>query len=95
MIVERRTFKAKLGKLLDVADMAKAQRDKVGGSGRICTSFVGGAVNRVILEWEFENEAAREQFWEEWSARPETPAFMEKFNQLIENDGSSELLKVQ
>jgi hypothetical protein len=95
MIVERRTYKAKLGKLMDLVALNKQERDRIGMSSHVYTSLVGGAGGRMVMDLPFEDEAAREEFWKEWNARPEAPAFTQKWNELIENDFSIELLTMQ
>ena len=94
MIVRRQTFRAKPGRQTDVVALLKAQPDNPIGPYRIFISYVGGFGSRVIVDWEYENEAQHEKLWAEWYARPETAAFGEKFYALVD-EWQSELLTVQ
>jgi hypothetical protein len=51
--------------------------------------------SQVVAEWEYESLEAYDKFWEEWSARPETAQFMEKWNELTENGGTNEIWNLE
>jgi hypothetical protein len=45
----------------------------------------------LAIEWEFESLEEHEEYWADWSARPETPAFAEKLYELTERGGAAEI----
>ena len=55
----------------------------------------GRGYARLVNSDTRENAIARlavyEKFWADWLAKPETPAFLEKWNELIESGGSREI----
>ena len=58
--------------------------------GRVYTSNYG-PTGVLAAEWEFESVAACQKFWADWYAKPETPAFVEKWLGLLEPGGGSEI----
>ena len=92
MIVQRITFKVKPGSEDGVVEMLKAARAAGDNTERmrIYTPRVA-PLNVVAFDFEFENLAELDEFWTEWSAAPETAAFLEKWNQLMAGGGSDEV----
>jgi hypothetical protein len=60
---------------------------------RIYTSNIG-PFQHIVNDIEFESLAQLAEYWQDWWSREETPAFMEKWNQLIESGGSAETWNV-
>ena len=91
MLVHRHIIQVKPGRGPEVIEMLKAEDERTGYTDktRIYTSNIG-PVHTMIYEIEFENLSELEESWTEWWSLPETPAFMEKWNELIETGGSSE-----
>jgi hypothetical protein len=48
-------------------------------------------MSTVAYEMEYKDAADWESNWAEWSERPSTPEFMEKWNKLVLAHGKSEL----
>ena len=77
MIVNRRTFKVKKGRMQEAATLLRTGGDYMDNIPpyRIYTSSIG-TFNLLVLEQEFENLAAYEKFWNAHNTAPETPALM-------------------
>ena len=90
MIVQRITFKVKRGCMQELVALAKSFDESAGITARTYTSRIGRH-DTLVGEQEFESLAEMEKFWEEWSARPDTPAFMEKWLALTERGGTTEI----
>lgn len=93
--VNRRTFQAKPGRLDALTDILST-----GGSHmpnlppfRVSHSLFGRG-SLVVLEMEFPEITAHDEFWDAFRAAPETPAVMEHFNQLIEPAWTNEIWRV-
>jgi len=91
MIVQRMTFVAKPGRLGEMIELFRAERERTHTSGRISTFLYG---SRDVLENEltFDNEQERQSFWDEWSSQPEAAKFLKKLQGLRESGGTNELL---
>jgi hypothetical protein len=92
MLVQRLTFHVKSGNQEKVVKLMKESRailDDPHGS-RIYTSNIG-LFNIVVYELEVENLAELDAYWEAWWSKPETAAFMEKWNALMDSGGGSEI----
>ena len=99
MIVNRRTFYIKSGRMQDAVQLIKqeiAAGRETGGPSRGSRIYVSetGQRNRLAVEWDHESLAAYEQFWAEWATRPTTPAFMEKWLALFDSSSINELWNV-
>jgi hypothetical protein len=92
MIVNRRTFIAKRGCLDAAAKMVVEELSKNDPPipYRVYTANIA-PFDSIAVEWEFEDLAAYEKAWTNWFARPETPEFMEKWNELTESGGKNEI----
>lgn len=96
MIVNRRTFNVKQGRMeelvaLVLGEIAAVSEDgSYTGATRVYTSNIG-TFNQMAVEWEYEDLAAYERGWAEWQARPTTAAFMQKFIDLTKGGGTNEI----
>jgi hypothetical protein len=91
MIVHREWIKAKPGRREEVAELAlselAAQREhgRFTRPFRVYTPRISGQPGRqVVIEWEFEDLAEFDDTWAEWFALPTTPAFLDKWNEAVE-----------
>jgi hypothetical protein len=92
MIVHRSTFLVKQGAMDDLVAMMKEEAERISFpfTFRVYTPNI--APRHVLAaEWEFGSLDEYEKFWTDWSARPETAEFMEKWNQLTERGGTDEI----
>ena len=53
-----------------------------------------GPRNDIAMEFEFAGLGEMEAFWSEWFATPESAAFMEKWNDLLEAHRNNEIWTV-
>jgi hypothetical protein len=92
MILQRLTFHVKPGRMDEVVEMLKAADEVLGSTdiSRIYTPNIG-QFDVVVNDLEFENLAELDALWAEWWSNPETPAFMEKWNELVDAGGGSEV----
>jgi hypothetical protein len=60
---------------------------------RIYTPEIG-PFEVLVVEWEFESMEEQQRSWAEWAARPDTPAFFEKWFKLFERGGGTEIWKL-
>ena len=102
MIVRRQLVKAKPGCRQQVVDLvlselaAQRERGDYSGPFRVYTPrFSGQSWRQVILEWEFEDLAEHDQMFQQWFALPSTPAYMEKWHELVEPDDVNEIWNVR
>lgn len=81
MIVERRTFQAKVGLAGAVVAQARALEQVMSSLGqaasvRVYTDYFSGRTDRVVMEWDIENFTQYESQMAELVAKPEaTRAF--------------------
>ena len=59
-------------------------------SYRIYTPDIGPQ-DVVIVEWEYEDLQEMRAVWDAWLAKPSTPEFLEKWNDLVERGGKREI----
>jgi hypothetical protein len=92
MLVHRTTFVVKVGKRDEAVEVLKSGADYLEKvpTFRVYGSSIGPR-DTLVLELEFENLAEYERFWDEWFATPESAAVMEKWVQLREPGGTSEI----
>lgn len=90
MIVQRLTFRARGGQRTAAAELAKAERERLGGTHRIYLSYLG-RYDTIAMEFDFEDLAGMEAFWSEWFATPESATFLEEWNELLEADRTNEV----
>jgi len=89
MVVERWVVPVKPGHSNQVVEMLQAEKAKFDDPNRmrIFVSQFGG-MSTVAYELEHESMAALEQAWTAWEADPETPGFLEKWNELVAGHGT-------
>ena len=90
MIVQRMTVRVKKGHMQDALNLLKEYRKQEGYEYRLYESDLG-TFDQISLEFEFDNFAARENFWAEWRNAPTTPAFFEKWLEFIKTGGTNEI----
>jgi hypothetical protein len=91
VIVQRFSIKAKPGYRQEAIDLVlsevKAQRERgnyMHAFRAYAPQFSGQPERQLLLEWEFEDLADFESMWDEWFALPTSPAYMEKWHELVE-----------
>ena len=90
MIVRRMTWLAKRGHVMEAVKLAVAERERTGSTHRIYRSYIGPD-NTIAVEFEHKDLEEMETFWSEWSATLESDAFMKKWNDLLEAEGTDEI----
>ena len=93
MIVQRLTWLAKRGHVMEAVKLAAAERERTGSTHRIYRSYFGPR-GTIAAEFEFNSLTEMEAFWEEWRATPEADAFMEQWDDLLEAGGTNEIWTV-
>ena len=92
MIVQRRTWKIKQGCMQELVALGNSFIETTGSTVRLYTPRMGlGRHDTLVADHEFESLAEMESFWKEWLARPDAPAFQEKWDALTERGGSGEI----
>jgi len=96
MLVHRVTFELKMGADQKAIEMLKEAQTmiKAPHGVRIFNSYIGGTGSVVVYDLEFENVAELEAFWAEWFALPGTPAFMERWHELLATNSSNSVFRV-
>ena len=90
MIVDRRTFVVKKGRMDEAVALAAEERSRIDGTYRIYRPTIG-PIDVVAFEFEGGSLADNERGWVEWSATPEAAEFIKKWNELTEPGGSIEI----
>ena len=90
MIVQRMIVRTKAGRRMEVSELARAERERIGSTHRIYRDNVGPH-NTIAFEFEFKDWDEMDTFWAEWLATPEADVFLEKWFDLIEAEGSDEI----
>ena len=90
MIVQRLTFRVRGGQRMAAAELAIAERERVGGTHRIYLSYLG-RYDTIAMEFDFEDLAEMETFWSEWFATPESAAFLKQWNDLLQARRTNEV----
>ena len=90
MIVNRYTITVKQGRMGEAVELIKEMRKQGGYHGRLYQSHLGTR-DQIAYEFEFEDYAAYDKFFTEWYAQPDTPAFLEKWNDMTKAGGTNEL----
>ena len=93
MVVQRNVIVVRQGCMEEAVALVKAAIE--GNKGykhgyRIYTPEIG-PFDVLAVEWEFESLEDQQKSWAEWAARPDTPVFMEKWNEVFERGGSGEI----
>ena len=96
MLVHRLTFRVKSGVQEKAVEMIKEAQTMIAAphAVRIYTPNIG-PFNTVVYDIEFESLGELEEFWANWWALPGTPAFMEKWNALVDIGTGSEVWNVE
>ncbi len=84
MILERFVWKVKWGCQERLIAFLKEEGERQGWSSRLYTP-VAGPWPTVVTHTEFKSLDQREEYYAEWRARPDTPAFTEKMGELVES----------
>jgi hypothetical protein len=98
--IDRNKFLVKSGKIPELKDLIKEWREKFpfpkAKSVRYSHSqYTGSQAGSFIFEVEFENLADLEAGWDQWNAMAkDMEPFLEKWDDIIEKQTSSELWKV-
>lgn len=98
MIVQRTTVKARRGQTENAVELVLSEmaRSDAARSCRVYTPmFSGQRTETLILEWEYEDLAEREQAWADWTALPTTPAFIKQWRELTEGTLSTEIWEMR
>jgi hypothetical protein len=90
MIVQRMIVRTKAGRRMEVEKLARAERERIGSTHRIYRDNVGPH-NTIAFEFEFKDFEEKETFWSEWLATSESDAFLKKWFDLIEAEGTDEI----
>jgi hypothetical protein len=95
MIVNRRTFSVKQGKIEELVSVLIDGGDVLSDTPnyRILVSSIG-AFDRVSLELEFESLAQYESWWDAWNASPNSEAVMERFLPCVDPGGVNEIWEI-
>ncbi len=96
MVVNRRTFVVRQGSMEDLVAVMKAEAERINLSFafRIYTPSIA-PFHIVAAEWEFGSLEDYDKFWTDWSARPESAEFMEKWYNLTERGGTNEIWNLE
>jgi len=90
MIVNRLRVTVKQGRMQELVELLKEMRKQAGLNVRLYQSHLGTR-DQIAYEFEFEDYAAYDKFFTEWYALPDTPAFLEKWNDMTKAGGTNEL----
>lgn len=96
MIVNRRTFTAKPGKMTELTDVLKAGGTYLDNmpTFRVYQALFGQN-NRAVLELDFDDLAHYERFWAAWGAAPEAAGIMQRLVLCIEAEQTNEIWRLQ
>ena len=90
MLVNRWTYTVKEGRMADVVELHKAEREQIDVPVRIYTPSIGSNYNVLIIELEFESLGHFEKFWVDWAAL-RAAEVGEKMATLVEPDAKQEI----
>ena len=90
MIVQRVTHHVKQGRQAEFLALGKSKPDSVLSQATTRTYLpnIVPDTSVVVHEAEFEDLAELDKTWAAWWADPDTPAYMEEYNELVESAGS-------
>ena len=96
MIVNRRTFVVKRGRIDQFLALAREAREQSSSSARAFRVYAPdiGSLDKVALEWEYESLEEYEKDWAEWATTPETAALQETVYDLTETGGTNEIWRL-
>jgi len=93
MLVNRRTFVVKRGRLEEAVALFMAEGERIGITGRIYVPETG-SFDTIAMEREFESLEEYERLWSEYFASPEAAQFQEKWYDLTETGGTNEIWRL-
>ena len=93
MIVNRRTFVAKRGRLEEAVALVLAEMERTNTTPRVYVSETG-LFETIAVEWELEGLAEYEKGWAEYFASPEAAPFLEKWAEITETGGTNEIWRL-
>ena len=95
MIVQRFTFRVKIGKMEEALEVGKeARRIWPGRSGRLYSSNVG-PMNTLVFDNVAENMEELEKLWDQCKADDRWAPLIDRWRQLIAEEGPSELWNLE
>jgi len=78
----------------ELVALAKSVRESSGWTGRILTDLVGRH-DTVVTDHEFGSLAEMDEFWAEWRANADYPAFAEKWFAVTERGGTTDIWNLE
>jgi hypothetical protein len=93
MVVDRFTFKAKLGRAEELASENKRLYEAAGAVVRVYICHIGMR-NKVVVDVEHKDADERNAFWKKFDARPDLPELFARLGELMENDLTTELYRM-
>ena len=93
MIVNRRTFFAKRGRLKEAVALNRAEMERTNSTARVYVSETG-LFDTIAMEFEFESLDEYEKSWGEYFASPEAAPFLEKWAEVTEPGGNNEIWRL-
>ena len=96
MLVDRLTFYVKSRRTDKAVEMIKEAGTMVEyPHGSLIYTNFAGEFNAVINEIKFENFTELEEWWAKWGSHPDTPAFLERWYELLQDrSGKREILNL-
>ena len=96
MLVNRRTFNVKKGRMSEAVALLKAGREQFSSCAHAFRMYTPetGSWDVLAAEWEYESLEEYERDWAEWGATPESAAQMEKWYDLTERGGTNEIWRL-
>jgi len=84
------TWPVKVARLGEAIELARAERERTGGTHRIYRSYLGTS-ETIAMESEFDSLKEMEGFWAACFPTPEAGAFLEKWHNLIAASATNEV----
>ena len=96
MIVNRRTFVVKRGRIDEFLALIEEGREQSSSSARAFRVYTPdiSSFDEVALEWEYESLGEYERDWAEWGTTPESAALQERVYDLTETGGTNEIWRL-
>ena len=83
MILDRKTFKIKKGRMEEAVALTKTEIERINRTDTVRVSrSATGRGDVLATEWEFENVTEHAEFWAEYFHTPEAAVFLKKWNKL-------------
>ena len=92
MLVDRRILSIQTGRMDDALQVLSSERARMAWKGaiRIYSPSVA-SFDQIIVEFEFENWAECEEFWNTWGATPEADRFWANWGEVNAAGGQREI----